>query len=234
MVRGEIGSTIMEWPSNERPRERFLSKGAGALSSAEVLAIVLSSGALGRTAVDVARDLLAHFKGLRQISASDVSELTTVRGMGRVKAIRVLAALELGKRMAREHGESKVRLGTPEEVYRHLAPVLQDLKVEVFKVLIVNTRNDLLGELLVARGGPSSSMVHPGEVFRQAILRSASGIILAHNHPSGDPSPSREDRELTLRLSRAGRLLGILIQDHIIIGDHRYVSFLECGLMEKT
>ncbi len=229
--REGIQTTIREWPVSERPRERFHSIGPAALSSAELLAILLSSGSLGRTAIDIARDLLSRFKTLRKLSSADVAELIAVRGIGEIKAVKVLAAMELGKRMARERGESRIRLGSPAEVYQHLGPVLRDLQVEVFTVLIVNARNELLDELTVARGGPSSSTVHPGEVFRRAVLKSASGIILAHNHPSGDPSPSQEDRELTVRLRRAGSLLGIQVQDHIIVGNHRYVSFLECGLM---
>ena len=232
--REGIRPSIREWPICERPRERFHTLGSSALSNAELLAILLSSGSIGRTAIDIARDLITRFKGLRKIASADVEELTGVEGIGEAKAVKVLAALELGKRMVREKGEVRVRLGSPTEVYQHLKPVLQDLKVEVFKVLVVNTRNDLLGELTVARGGPSYSTVHPGEVFRQAILKSASGIILAHNHPSGDPSPSKEDRELTIRLKEAGNLLGILVQDHVIVGDHRYVSFLECDLMGRV
>ncbi len=227
-------SSIREWPVCERPRERFRTLGSSALSIAELLAIILSSGSTGRTAIDIARDLIGRFKGLRKIASADVEELRGVEGVGEIKAVKVLAALELGKRMVREKSGVRVRLGSPDEVYRYLGPALQDMKVEVFKVLMVNTRNDLLGELTVARGGPSSSTVHPGEVFRQAILKSASGIIIAHNHPSGDPSPSSEDRELTVRLKEAGNLLGIFVQDHIIVGDHRYVSFLECGLMSQV
>ncbi len=231
MDREGIQSSIREWPVSERPRERFFSLGPSALSNAELMAILLSSGSQGRTAIDVARNLLANFKGLRDLASSDVAEIMRVQGIGEVKALKILSALELGRRMSRERGADRIRLGTPAEVYRYLAPVLQDLKVEVFKVLLVNTRNDLLGELLIARGGPSSSLVHPGEVFRQAILKSASGVILVHNHPSGDPSPSLEDRDLTKRLRKAGTLLGVMVQDHVIIGDQRYTSFLECGLM---
>jgi DNA repair protein RadC len=233
MDREGIQSSIREWPVCERPRERFFSLGPSALSNAELMAILLSSGSHGRTAIDVARDLFSHFKGLRNLASSEVTELVKVQGIGEIKAVKILSALELGRRMSRERGTERIKLGTPAEVYKFLAPVLQDLKVEVFKVLMVNTRNDLLGELLIARGGPSSSLVHPGEVFRQAILKSASGVILVHNHPSGDPSPSLEDRDLTTRLRKAGTLLGVMVQDHVIIGDHRYTSFLECGLMGK-
>jgi DNA repair protein RadC len=233
MDREGIQSSIREWPVCERPRERFFSLGPSALSNAELMAILLSSGSHGRTAIDVARDLFSHFKGLRNLASSEVTELVRVQGIGEIKAVKILSALELGRRMSRERGTERIKLGTPAEVYKFLAPVLQDLKVEVFKVLMVNTRNDLLGELLIARGGPSSSLVHPGEVFRQAILKSASGVILVHNHPSGDPSPSLEDRDLTTRLRKAGTLLGVMVQDHVIIGDHRYTSFLECGLMGK-
>jgi DNA repair protein RadC len=227
-------SSIRDWPVCERPRERFHTLGSSALSIAELLAIILSSGSTGRTAIDIARDLISQFEGLRKIASADVEELRRVEGVGDIKAVKILAAMELGKRMIREKSGVRVRLGSPAEVYRYLGPSLQDMKVEVFKVLMVNTRNDLLGELTVARGGPSSSTVHPGEVFRQAILKSANGIIIAHNHPSGDPSPSSEDRELTVRLREAGNLLGIFVQDHVIVGDHRYISFLECGLMSQV
>ncbi|HEX6940312.1 MAG TPA: DNA repair protein RadC [Longimicrobiales bacterium] len=223
---------IKEWPAPERPRERLWEVGPAALSATELLAILVGSGTEGRSAVAVAGELLRTSAGsLRRLASASATELVRVRGVGVAVAARVAAALELGRRLAREEPEERTRIRGPSDVYERCAPSLRDLAQEEFRVLLLNTQHAVLRELLVTRGILDASVVHPREVFRPAIAESAAALILVHNHPSGDPMPSPEDRNITLQLIEAGRILGIPVLDHVVIGDGRYVSFVEAGLL---
>jgi DNA repair protein RadC len=222
---------IKRWPAPERPRERLQADGAGALASRELLAILIGSGREGVSAVDVAGDLLQSAGGsLRRLAAASTAELAAVDGIGPAVAARVSAALELGRRLAREGPLERTRIRGPRDVYERCAPTLRDQPQEEFRVLLVNTQHAVLRELVVTRGTLDMSVVHPREVFRAAITESAAAVILVHNHPSGDPTPSSEDRAVTQQLAEAGRLLGIAVLDHVVIGDGTYVSFVEAGL----
>jgi DNA repair protein RadC len=227
-----MGSTaIREWPPLERPRERLHADGAGALATRELLAILIGSGREGASAVDVAGELLRRADGsLRRLSASSPQELAAARGVGPAVAARLAAALELGRRLAREGPLERTRIRGPRDVHDRCAPGLRDLAQEEFRVLLLNTQHAVVRELLVTRGTLDTSVVHPREVFRAAVAESAASMILVHNHPSGDPTPSPEDRAVTSQLADAGRLLGIPVLDHVVIGDGRYVSFVEAGL----
>ncbi len=223
---------IQRWPVCERPRERLQESGSTALSNRELLAILIGSGTEGRSAVDVAGDLLDAMDGsLRRLAGSERADITRVRGIGPAVAARLLAALELGRRLAREGPLQRDRIHGPKDVYDRCAPALRDLAQEEFHVLLVNTQNALLRELVITRGTLDTSVVHPREVFRAAIAESAAALILVHNHPSGDPVPSPEDRAVTNQLVEAGRLIGIPVLDHIVVGDSSYVSFVESGLL---
>lgn len=224
--------SIRNWPMHERPRERLNSAGASALSTRELLAILIGSGTETRSAVEVAGHLLQQHDGsLRQLSGSSAVEMQRVPGIGPAVTARLMAALELGRRMAREGATDRPRIRGPRDVYELCAPAVLDAKQEEFRVLLLNTQHAVVRELVVTRGTLDASVVHPREVFRAAIIESAAAVILVHNHPSGDPSPSREDREVTDQLVEAGRLVGISVLDHIVIGDGRYVSFVETGLL---
>ena len=226
------GNGIREWPVRERPRERLRTVGAGALSVRELLAILVGSGSEGRTAVDVAGELVALSGGsLRRLSTRPPAELERVAGVGAAVSARVSAALELGRRMAREGPAERTRIGGPRDVYERCAPTMRDLAHEEFRVLLLNTQHAVTRELMVTRGVLDGSVVHPREVFRQAIAESAAAILLVHNHPSGDPTPSAEDRAVTRQLASAGGVVGIPVLDHVIVGDGRYVSFVEAGLL---
>jgi DNA repair protein RadC len=225
---------IKEWPTTERPRERLETFGAAALSTRELLAILIGSGLEGRSAVDVAGELLSPDGSLRRLAAAPMRELRRVRGVGPAVGSRVAAALELGRRMAREGPAERGRIGSPSDVFERCAPTLRDLQQEEFRVLLLNTQHAVLKELLVTRGILDASMVHPREVFKAAVVESAAAVILVHNHPSGDPTPSPEDREVTRQLADAGRLLGIPVLDHVVIGDARYVSFVEAGFLPPS
>jgi DNA repair protein RadC len=223
---------IKEWPVTDRPRERLRSIGPEALSGRELLAVLIGSGTEGHSAVDVAGALLAEADGsLRRLAAVSLAELQRTPGVGPATAARLSAALELGRRLAREGPADRGRVQGPRDVYERCAPAMRDLPQEEFRVLLLNTQHAVTREVVVTRGILDASVVHAREVFRGAIAESAAAVILTHNHPSGDPTPSPEDREVTRQLAAAGAVLGIPVLDHVIIGDARYVSFVEAGLL---
>jgi DNA repair protein RadC len=236
--------TIKEWPSAERPRERLASVGPRALSPRELLAILIemgtreANGRPARSALDLAGDLLHHFvdgdggASLRRIMTASVREVSVVQGIGPAKATKILAAFELGRRAAEEERPERDRLSTPRDVYERMRLLMRDLPHEEFHVLLVNTQNQILRDLQITRGTLDASLVHPREVFRPAILEAAASVILVHNHPSGDPTPSAEDRAVTRQLRAAGQTIGIEVLDHVIVGEGRYVSFVEAGLLD--
>lgn len=224
--------TIREWPPEDRPRERFLTKGSEALSDAELLAILLGSGIPGRTALDQAQALLAAFGSLGELAGREVQELAWVGGLGIAKAVRVGAAAELARRLRARPNGGRVRLSSPEEVAGYFGPVLEvKKKKEVFRIALLDSQNGLLRDVQVSEGTLSASIVHPREVFRPAILEAAAHLILVHNHPSGNPTPSKEDVHLTRQLVEAARLLGLRIHDHVIIGHGRHVSLAQRGVL---
>ena len=225
-------ATIRELPVTERPRERLRALGAGALSTTELIAVLLGSGGAGHSALDCARFVLESSGGsLGRLAGAPLAALTRVRGVGGARASAVHAALELGRRMTAEAREAGVPLRGPRDVAAVFAPRLQDLPVEEFHVAILDAQHRLERDVLITRGLLNSSLVHPREVFREAIAERAAAVILVHNHPSGDPTPSAEDRAVTEQLVAAGRLLDIPVHDHIIVGRGRYVSFAEAGLL---
>jgi DNA repair protein RadC len=237
--------TIKEWPTADRPRERLARLGPRALSPRELLAIVIengvraSNGRPARSALDLAGDLLAHFArdsgppSLRRIMSAQVAELGgAVHGIGAAKATKILAAMELGRRAAEEERPERERVSSPREVYERMRFLMRDLAHEEFHVLLLDTQNRVVRDLQVTRGTLDASLVHPREVFRPAIVESAASVILVHNHPSGDPSPSAEDRAVTRQLRTAGQQIGIDVIDHVIVGEGRYVSFSEAGLLD--
>lgn len=226
------GRSIRELPSTERPRERMRALGAGALSTTELVAVLLGSGASGQSALHCAQAVLESTAGsLGRLAGTPLAALTRVRGVGGARAAAVHAALELGRRMAAEAREAGVPLRGPRDVAAAFAPRLQDLPVEEFHVAILDAQHRLERDVLITRGLLNSSLVHPREVFREAIAERAAAVILVHNHPSGDPTPSAEDRAVTEQLVAAGRLLDIPVHDHIIVGRGRYVRFAEAGLL---
>jgi len=223
---------LSEHREQDRPRERFWAVGPAALTGQELLAIVLGTGCAGRDALAVAGDLLAKCGGsLRRVGRRPAAALARVAGVGRAKAARLAAALELGRRAAREADPAPARIAGPVDVHRFYAPQLRDLSVEEFHVLALGSQSQVLADLCITRGILNSSLVHPREVFRAAIAEAAAGIIVVHNHPSGDPTPSADDRAVTRQLVDAGRLLDVPVYDHVIVGGERYVSFAEAGLL---
>jgi DNA repair protein RadC len=230
-----VSLSIREWPHAERPRERLAGLSAQALATRELVAIVLGSGTEGKSSLDLASDLLGHFSGsLRRLAQADQAELQRVSGIGPARSSTITAALELGRRAASERARKSPRIGGPRDVYRRLGPVLRDRRQEEFWVLYLDTQNRVVSERCLTVGILNSSLVHPREVFAPALSRSAASVILAHNHPSGDPEPSADDLQVTSQLVESGRLLGIPVRDHIVLGDGRFVSLLERGFISAA
>ena len=220
--------SIKEIPLNDRPREKMAANGAAVLTDAELIAILLRTGTAEKSAIDIASEMTADgglYKRLAGITR--LNELTNIKGLGQAKAATVLAALEIGRRIASAKPIEKIHLSCPQDVADFLMPRLRYAAKEQFVVILLNGKNKVIGTEVVSEGSLSSSIVHPREVFAPAMLHHAAAIMVAHNHPSGDPKPSFEDEEITRMLSRSGKVLGIPMIDHVIIGDGNYYSFLE-------
>lgn len=218
---------IPSWPESERPRKRLIDEGVGTLSDAQLLAIVIRMGKKGKTAVEIAIRVLNHFNGLKTLSQASVEELCEMEGIGPCKGAQILAAIELGKRALSNKKEQKGRFLSSQDLFAYFYPEFSSLKVEIFKIVLLDTKNRLIRDIEISRGSLNQTVVHPREVFNKAIRESSAAIILIHNHPSGDPEPSQEDTRLTRNLVQAGQLLGIPVLDHIIIGQESYYSFAD-------
>ncbi|MDA8212555.1 MAG: DNA repair protein RadC [Clostridia bacterium] len=231
MVQPDYHLTVKELPEELRPRERLRRDGASALSNKELLAIILRTGTRSESVLDLASRLLTVHGGLRGLVSVTLDELSTISGIGTAKAAMIRAALELGKRVSSMAPEVRPVIRSPQDVSILLMEEMRHLDREQFRTVLLNTKNQVLETEVVSVGSLSSSIVHPREVFKNPIKKSAAALILVHNHPSGDPTPSREDIEVTNRLAEAGKILGIEILDHIIIGDNKYSSLKEKGLI---
>lgn len=220
-------SAVREMPEEDRPRERLVRLGAEALRDAELIAVLLRTGTRELGAVALAERLLRHFGDLRALSRASVEEIRQVKGVGAVKAVEIKAALELGKRLALHTDTGRKRIRGAADVSDLLMVRFKDYETERFVVLLLNTKHEVMKTLEVSRGGLSGTHAGPSDVFRQAVREGAAAIVVAHNHPSGDPEPSRTDQELTARLRESGAILGVELLDHIVFGDGRYVSFQE-------
>jgi len=209
----------------------MLDKGVEGLSDGELIALVIRSGIHGSTALDLAFSLMDTFGGLSRLTSRNIREISRVRGMGPTKSSALLAAFEIGRRAAASRRALRVTINSPADVERLYGPRLRHLRHEVFIVLLLDSANHLLRDVTVSSGILNSSLVHPREVFHPAILEPAAGIILLHNHPSGNPEPSGEDLRITRQLAEAGKILGIPVHDHVIIADREATSFAGRGLI---
>ena len=224
--------TVHDLPRQERPRERLQKHGPDVLSAQELLALVIGRGVSGKSVMSIAQELISKFGSVKGISEATIEELAAIKGIGTAKAAQLKAAFELGKRQELEKEPHKADdITDPQAVVRAIRASIKDKAKEHFKLIILNTRNKIIAITNVSTGTLSASLVHPREVFRDAIRYSASSVVLAHNHPSGDPEPSEEDLRITRRLIDAGRIIGIDVLDHIIIGKDNFTSFKEKGLI---
>jgi DNA repair protein RadC len=225
--------SIKNWPEEERPRERLLKAGSGNLSDAQLIAIIVRTGGGGKSALELGMELLRIFGSLKKLEQASVKELEQLSGLGNAKIAQLKAAFELGSRLLRESSLKGPVFSTGNDVYLYYYPLLQNVKKEVFHCAMLDAKNRLIRDSRVSEGTLTASLIHPREAFRDAIKESAASVIFVHNHPSGDPTASREDMVITERLSSAGDMIGISVLDHIIIGDGTYTSMLEKGYLKN-
>ena len=224
--------SIKNWPEDERPRERLLRFGADELSTAQLLAIILRTGGRNKSALELAREILVKFNNLKEIEDASIAEFSELKGIGAAKIAQIKAAFELGKRLIaneKRNTSQQPCFKNSGQVYTYYMPKFYGLKKEKFLCTLLDTKNKVFKETTVSEGTLTSSLVHPREVFRYAIKEAAASVLFVHNHPSGDPSPSRDDIDITKRLIETGKIIGINVLDHIIIGDGRYLSLMEKG-----
>ncbi|MBM7644722.1 DNA repair protein RadC [Scopulibacillus daqui] len=222
---------IRDVPKEERPRERLIKEGVHVLSNQELLAIILRTGTKDESVLQLSHRLLHQFEGLSLLKEASIEELENVKGIGKTKAVQLIAAMELGRRVSQLKNEERYVIRSPEDGAKYVMDEMRFLSQEHFVCLYLNTKNQVLYRKTIFIGSLNASIVHPREVFKEALRRSAASIICFHNHPSGDPTPSREDIEITKRLVECGMLLGIDVLDHIIIGDQIFISLKEKGIV---
>lgn len=238
ILGGEImpkNFTVRDLPKNERPRERLIKLGAEALSVQELLALIIARGVSGKSVIDIAQEVLRKFKNIKGIGEATIEQLCQIGGIGPAKAAQIKACFGIAQRIENQEIEQskskKFTLGSPESVVKLAKPILKDKKKEYFLVFPLDSRNQIMKEEIVSIGSSNASIAHPREIFKQTIANNAISIILVHNHPSGDPEPSEEDKKITKQLVDAGKILGIEVLDHIIIGQESFTSFKDKGLI---
>jgi DNA repair protein RadC len=222
---------ITDWPKDERPREKLMHRGPEVLSEAELLALLIGTGTKRITAVDLAKTVLKEYGSLGHLATRGYRDLLRFRGLGEAKSVLLIAAFEVGRRSGSSKAPGRMQVRSPEDIVRYFQPLMRDMQKEVFKVILLDSANHLLRDVTVSEGILNSSLVHPREVFRPAILEPAASVILLHNHPSGNPEPSSEDIQITRQICESGRFLGIPVHDHIIITAGGFTSFAERGLL---
>lgn len=232
-VGASSASSIKHWPEDERPRERLVKYGGDKLSDAHLLGILIGSGDPGsnKNAIDLSREILKTFGDLDRLDTASINELCKVKGIGLAKAAQIKAAMELGKRMASLSPGAQSKMQCSKDFVKFYSPFLKNLKKEVVKAALLNPKLKLIKDITISEGSLNASIVHPREVMIAAIKESAASIVLIHNHPSGDPTPSQADIEITHRLSKTGEIIGIKLLDHIIIGSQGFYSFADEGLI---
>jgi len=224
--------SIKNWPEGERPRERLLRNGAHNLSEAQLLAIILRTGGGGKSAIDLAIEILDSFGDLKKIEAASIREFAPIKSMGKAKVAQLKAAFELGRRLMGEPSVRGPAFSSGHDVYSYYHCRFKNLGKEVFYCMMLDAKNRVLKDCKISEGTLTNSLIHPREAFRDAIKESSASVIFVHNHPSGDPSPSREDILITERLVSVGEVIGIKVLDHIIIGDEKYTSMKEKGYIK--
>lgn len=219
---------ILDMQKDERPRERLVKNGAGSLSDSELLAIILRTGSKQENVLNLSQRILSRYN-LKQLSQTNLPQLMDINGIKESKAAQIAACFEIARRLESFNEDAKPRINSPLDVYRRIYPKMREQKKEMFIELCLDTKNQIIKEDTISIGSLNANIVHPREVFKVALSQSAAHIIVAHNHPSGDPTPSREDIEITKKLIEAGKIIGIEVLDHVIIGDGQHFSMKEAG-----
>lgn len=223
---------IKDMATSELPRERLIQQGAKSLSNSELLAILINTGRQGYSSIDIANDIMNKYPNLKELKQLSIDDLIKIKGIGTYKATTLKAAFELGERMNTRSTHEKVKIKSPKDVADMMMAKMKDLTQEHFIALFLNSKNVVMKEEVIYKGTLNSSVIHPREVFNAAIRASSNAIIVVHNHPSGDVTPSKEDIATTIRLKECGHILGIDLLDHIIIGDQKFTSLVEEGYFE--
>ncbi len=226
-----MGYTIQDLPKEERPRERLLRCGSESVSTSELIAILLGSGLKGKSVTALASELVSSFGCLKKLSEATVEELCQIKGIGPAKAIQLKACFTLATSLSQQKNGTKYKVDHPVHAYHLVRDALEREKRELFAILMIDVRGYAIHNEIISIGTLSNALVHPREVFYPAIRHKAMSIVLAHNHPSGDPTPSPQDYEVTVKLVEVGRLIGIQVNDHIIVGENSYVSMRQEGLL---
>jgi DNA repair protein RadC len=223
--------TVRDLPRQERPRERLQKFGAEALSAQELLALVIGRGIPKKSVMNIAQELLTRFGNIKAISQATIEELSQIKGIGLAKAAQIKACFELGRREELEPELKNFDIKDPEALVKVIRASIKDKAKEHFKLILLNPRNKIIGISTISIGTLNASLVHPREVFKDAIVHTAASVVLAHNHPSGDPEPSEDDIKITKKLVESGKILGIDVIDHIVVGKNSFLSFKERGLI---
>lgn len=228
-----LGDTMMikEIPVYDRPRERFMKYPIESIQTTELLAIILRTGSKQESVIELAKKVLYSYDDLKELSDTSIKDLMRIKGIGQAKAIELLAAIELGKRVVKSNFIQNVRLQSPEEIYRYLKSELEMKTQEHFVALFLNTKGGLIKKETLFIGSLNSSLVHPREIFKHAVINSAAAMVICHNHPSGDPTPSKADIDITKLLHKNSMMMDIELLDHLIIGKDRYFSFKQKGII---
>ena len=221
--------SIKQWPEDDRPREKLIARGASALSDAELLAIILRSGRQGETAVDQGRAIMEAFGDFRGLAMAAIGDLCKLSGLGPAKAAQILATIEIAKRFGQHEFKPGEPFRGPVDIYAHFRERLAGEKREHFYAVLLDNKLRKIKDVRVSHGSLTTSIVHPRDVFEPVVRESAAAVVFVHNHPSGDPTPSKEDIEITNRLREVGTLMGVKVLDHIVVGKGRYVSFVDDG-----
>jgi len=228
-----VYQSIKKWPEGERPRERLLKHGVHNLSDAQLLAIILRTGGGGKSAVDLAIEILHAFGGLKRMDNASPGEFACFHGMGSAKIAQIKAAFEIGRRLLEAPNEKWPQFSSGNDVYLYYGQRFRNVNKEIFYCALLNAKNRVFRENRISEGTLTNALIHPREAFREAIKESAASVIFIHNHPSGDPSPSREDILITEKLVAAGDIVGIKVLDHVIIGDGQFTSLMEKGYIKR-
>jgi DNA repair protein RadC len=227
----ESSFTVHDLPKPERPRERLKQFGHEALSAQELLALIIGRGVSKKSVMTIAQELVIKFGNIKAISEATIEELSQIKSIGFAKAAQIKACFELGKRKDLEPEQKDFDIKDPQSIVKAIRASIKDKAKEHFKLILLNARNKILGISTISIGSLNASIVHPREVFKDAIVHNAYSVVLAHNHPSGDPEPSEDDLTITRRLVEAGKILGVEVIDHIIISKNGFFSFKDKGLM---
>lgn len=223
--------TVRDLPKTERPRERLIKLGAEALSAQELLALIIGRGVAGKSVMNIAQEVLSKFGHIKGVGEATIEQLCEIRGIGPAKAAQIKACFEIGKRDELEPEQKKYTIDSPRALVKAIRALIKDKAKEHFKLVLLDSRNKIIDITNVSTGTLNANLVHPREIFKDAISHNTAAVILCHNHPSGDPEPSEDDLKITKQLVEAGKIMGIEVLDHIIIGQKSFTSFKEKGLI---